>query len=133
MSAVNDATFIDGWDRPAALHVSEEALEPGVVLAVHGELDIATAPELRERLDAAVDGGAKRVVLDLSGVTFLDSVAIATILHVRTRLGDQGRLAVVIPEGTYTRLVFEIAGLPQCLDLCETLEQAVALTLPRDR
>jgi anti-sigma B factor antagonist len=126
MSAMNESTFVDSWDRPPAFYVLEAPLEPeGVVLTVHGELDIATAPEFRERLDAAVDAGAKQLVLDLTPVAFMDSVAIATILHTRTRLGD-GRLAVVLPQGTYTRLVFEIAGLPRCLDVFETLAEATA-------
>jgi anti-sigma B factor antagonist len=124
MSAVNESIFVDGWDRPPAFYVLEAPLGPdGVVLTVHGELDIATAPDFRERLDEVVDGGAKRLVLDLSEVAFMDSVAIAAILHARTRLGD-GRMAVVIPGGTYTRLVFEIAGLPRCLDVFETLADA---------
>jgi anti-sigma B factor antagonist len=125
MSTVNESIFVDGWDRPPAFYVLEAPLEPdGVILTVHGELDIATAPGFRERLDGAVDAGAKRLVLDLSPVAFMDSVAIAAILHTRTRLGD-GRLAVVIPDGTYTRLVFEIAGLPRCLDVFETLADAI--------
>jgi anti-sigma B factor antagonist len=124
MSAVNESMFVEGWDRPPAFYVLEAPLErDGVVLTVHGELDIATAPAFRERLDAAIDAGAKRLVLDLSPVAFMDSVAIAAILHAGTRLGD-GRLAVVIPSGTYTRLVFEIAGLPRCLDVFETLAEA---------
>jgi anti-sigma B factor antagonist len=124
MSAVNESIFVDGWDRPPAFYVLEAPLErDGVVLTVHGELDIATAPAFRERLDAAIDAGAKRLVLDLSPVAFMDSVAIAAILHTRSRLGD-GPLAVVIPQGSYTRLVFEIAGLPRCLDVFETLADA---------
>jgi anti-sigma B factor antagonist len=126
MSAVNESIFVDGWDRPPAFYVLEAPLEPhGVVLTVHGELDIATAPDFRERLDAAVDAGAKRLVLDLTPVAFMDSVAIAAILHARTRLGD-GRLAVVLADGSYTRLVFEIAGLPRCLDVFATLADATS-------
>ncbi len=107
MSAMNESVFVDGWDRPPAFYVLESPLAAdGVVLTVHGELDIATAPEFRERLDAAVDAGARRLVLDLTHVAFMDSVAIAAILHTRTRL------------------VFEIAGLPRCLDLFETLADA---------
>lgn len=98
----------------------------GRLLTVSGELDIATAPDLRSRLDAAVDAGTKRIVLDLEAVSFMDSVAMAAIIHTRTRLGDRGKIAIVVPSASYTRLVFEIAGLPRCLDLFETREHAVA-------
>ena len=116
-----------GWDSPAEFRLHEERLAPGGrLLAVRGELDIATVPELRERLDAAVDAGVKRLVLDLSDISFMDSIAMAAILHTRTRLGESGRIAVVVPESSYTRLVFEIAGLPRCLELYESRAEAVA-------
>jgi anti-sigma B factor antagonist len=125
MSAI-DELFENRWERPAAFRVEEEALGAGgVMLTIHGEVDIATATEFRERLETAIEAGAGRLVLDLSPVTFIDSVAIATILQARTRLGAEGRLAVVLPSGSYTRLVFEIAGLPQCLDLFETREETI--------
>jgi len=127
MSTPEFPTLDRGWDRPAEFRLTEERVRPdGRLLAVYGELDIATVPELRERLDAAVDAGVKRLVLDLSGVAFMDSVAIAAILHTRTRLGDSGRILVVVREGSYTRLVFEIAGLPRCLELFESRAEAVA-------
>ena len=97
-----------------------------VVLEADGELDMATAPQLRERMRAAVAAGARDVVLDLTTVTFMDSVAMAAILHVRRDLGPGGRLAVVVPRDSYPYLVLEIAGLPTCLDLFDTREEAVA-------
>jgi anti-sigma B factor antagonist len=117
--------FVDDWDWPPAFQLEEQRASGALVLAAAGELDLATAPALRNRLDAAVDAGAERIVLDLTAVSFIDSVAMAVIIHARTRLGDAGRLAVVIPSGTYPRLVLEIAGLPRCLDLFETREAAL--------
>ena len=127
MTAVNDIFVADGWDGPDEFQLRKDLMGPdGAILTAGGELDIATAPELRGQLDAAIDAGARRLVLDLTDVTFMDSVAIAAILHARRRLGDDGRLAVTIPTGSYPRLVFEIAGLPRCLDLFETREDALA-------
>ncbi len=112
---------------PSSLRVTEEPLEPsGVVLTVGGELDIATAPELRARLTAALEAGRKRLVIDLRPVSFLDSVALATLLQARRLLGDAGRMAVVVAADSYVRLIFEVAGLPACIDLVETREEAVA-------
>jgi anti-sigma B factor antagonist len=127
MSTPEFPTLARGWDSPDEFRLTEERLRPaGRLLVVRGELDIATVPEMRQRLDAAIDAGAKRLVLDLSEISFMDSIAMAAILHARTRLGASGRVAVVVPYGSYTRLVFEIAGLPSCLDLYETREEAVA-------
>ena len=127
ISGALDFLVDDDWDRPPAFQLVQQRLATGeLVFVAAGELDLATAPALRHRLDSAVDGGAEHIVLDLTDVSFIDSVAMAAIIHVRTRLGDSGRLAVVIPSGSYTRLVLEIAGLPRCLELFETREEALA-------
>jgi anti-anti-sigma factor len=113
----------DDW---SAFELAEEPLGASATcVTVSGELDIATAPELRDRLTAAIDRGVTGLVLDLRHVTFMDSVAMAAIIHARTQLGDRGRLAVVLGPESYTELVFEIAGLPRCLDLFETRDEAV--------
>jgi anti-sigma B factor antagonist len=112
----------------STLQLTEQALQPaGVVLTASGELDIATAPELRDRLNAAVDAAAGRLVVDLRPVFFLDSVALAALLHARRRLPEGGRMAVVVDPESYVRLIFEVAGMPDCFDVVETREQGIAL------
>jgi anti-sigma B factor antagonist len=107
--------------------LEEEPLEPaGLVLTVSGELDMATTPELRSTLMAAVQSGTGGIVLDLRPVAFLDSLALAAILHARRKLGNRRRMGIVIARDSYTRLIFEVAGLPECLDLFETRDEAVA-------
>jgi anti-sigma B factor antagonist len=113
--------------EPVDFRLEEEPFEPsGLVLTVAGELDIATVPHLRERLGVALRGDVRRLVIDLRPLFFLDSVAVAALLQVARQLGDGGRLAVVVAPDSYIRMVFEIAGLPQCLDVVETLEEALA-------
>ncbi len=127
MSAIEESIVGSGWDQPADFHVAEEPLgADGVLLSVAGELDIATAPELRKRLTKAIESGARRLVIDLRSIGFMDSVAMAAIIHARTQLPDDGRMGIVLDGESYTRLVFEIAGLPRCLDLFETREAAIA-------
>jgi len=106
-----------------------ERFDPsGVTVRAHGELDIANAPVLRQCLTEEVDAGAQRMVVDLTGVTFMDSVALAVVLHFRRRLGDD-RLAVVIQDDSYARLIFDISGIAQTLTLVPTVEAAVAATI----
>lgn len=96
------------------------------VLTIAGELDMATAPALRERLTAAIDAGATSIVVDLRDVAFMDSIGLATVLHARSRLGAEGRLAIVLAHDTYPQLVLETAGLPRTLALFESREAAIA-------
>jgi anti-sigma B factor antagonist len=111
----------------ATVRLDEESLDPsGVVLTVSGELDIGTAPQLRARLTAAIDAGVNRLVIDLYPLDFMDSIALAVMLQARTRLGDAGRMAVVVAPDSYTRLIFEVAGMPHCIEVFETRQQAIA-------
>lgn len=81
------------------------------VLTADGEIDIATAPRLREQLIAMINDGANRIVVDLSGVDFIDStglgVLIGALKRVRTNEGD---LALVCSEPRVLK-IFEITGL----------------------
>ena len=110
------------------IQLTEETFDPsGLVITVGGELDIATAPALRARLDAAIGAGTRRLVIDLSAISFLDSVALATIVHAKQRLPEDGRMALAVDPSSYVMLVFESGGLPQVLDLVETRDQAIYL------
>lgn len=108
---------------------SIESFEPaGLIVSPHGELDINTAPDLRTRLREAVEAGTQRLVVDLSSVTFIDSVALAAILHV-TRQLQPGRLAIVSAPDSYAALIIDVAGLRHCVACVETRAEAVASTL----
>ena len=107
--------------------VTTEPMGPeGAVVAVTGELDMLTVPALREELNAVIEGGIRRVVLDLTDVSFIDSVSLAAIVTTRRRLGEGGRVGVVIEEGSYAMLIFEIGGLDSVVELFPTRERAVA-------
>ncbi len=127
MSTPEQSLTIAPPDTFGPFRLVEEEIEPsGLVLTVSGELDMATAPRLRACLTAAIQSGISGLVIDLRPVGFLDSVALATLLQARRQLGDERQMAIVIARDSYARLIFEIAGLPQCLDLFETRDAAVA-------
>jgi anti-sigma B factor antagonist len=112
------------WRGESAL--TEEPLLPsGIVIKASGELDIATAPGLRDRLNAAIESGVTRIVVDLSEVVFVDSLSLASIVGAQTRLAERGRLAVAANH-PYVLLIFEAGGLDSVLTLFETPEQATA-------
>ena len=114
--------------EPRGIQLTEETFDPsGLVLTVSGELDIATAPAMREHLDAAIEAGTERLVIDLSAITFLDSVALATIVHAKQRLPESARMALAIDPSSYVMLVFEGGGLAKVLDLAANRVQAIEL------
>jgi anti-sigma B factor antagonist len=97
----------------ADAHDFELRVEPGdevTVITVSGELDLATVPALRGALLGAVDRRARRLVLDLSGVTFIDSVGVGAVLHAKRRIGSNGAFVVVLAEDSYAQVIFEVVG-----------------------
>jgi anti-sigma B factor antagonist len=86
-----------------------------VVVAAHGEVDIATADQLWAALIEALTAWTGQVVVDFAGVNFLDSQGIATLLRVHKDCDfDPGRLTVRSPQ-TQARRVFELTGLDRIL------------------
>lgn len=103
-----------------------EAVRDGIpVLAVKGEIDVSTAPELRERLLAAAESGQTVVVVDLSDVSFVDSTALGVLVSGVKRFRSVGgdlRLVVTRP---HISKVLEITGLNDVFAIYVTAEDAV--------
>jgi anti-sigma B factor antagonist len=95
------------------------------VLAVGGEVDVATAPRLREQLIALVNDQRYRLIVDLSGVDFIDSTGLGVLIGALKRVrGHDGDLHLVCSDPRIVR-VFEITGLDQIFRIHETLDAAV--------
>lgn len=87
-----------------------------VALHVAGELDLSTARRLRARIDRVLEDGSDALVVDLSHVTFIDSVALAVLVAAHARLAPAGRLAVVA-RTPFVQLLLEATGLDGVLDV----------------
>jgi anti-sigma B factor antagonist len=103
------------------------------VLVVGGEIDFAASPKLKRSMAEHIDAGARRLILDLSTVTFIDSTAIGVLVGAVMRLHQLGggSLAVVCSEDNERVLqIFEIAGVDSLIALYRSREQALsALTV----
>ena len=99
--------------------------EPPVV-APRGEIDLATSRELGSQLGELAGEPGVAVVLDLSQVSFLDSVGLGVILKAAGRFRRQAkRLVIVVPPGPVLRLL-ELSGVGKGLALAETRQEAIA-------
>jgi anti-sigma B factor antagonist len=98
------------------------------VLTVTGEIDIATAPRLREQVVTLVGQGETRIVVDMEGVDFIDSTGLGALVGALKRVRTQGgELAIVCTRPRLLK-VFEITGLVRVFEIHETLGAAVAAT-----
>jgi anti-sigma B factor antagonist len=106
------------------LHVSHHGT--WTVVAVRGEVDVATAPRLREQLIALVAQGETRLVVDLEAVDFLDSTGLGVLIGAlkRVRLAG-GDLSLVCTHARILK-VLEITGLTQVFAVHPTVDAAAA-------
>jgi anti-sigma B factor antagonist len=88
---------------------SRTADDGAATVVVRGEIDMATAPQLRDTLLGIVDAGATRIAIDCRGLGFLDSSGIGVLIAVRKRLGDDGVLTLESPPA-HVRKVLELTG-----------------------
>lgn len=95
------------------------------VLAVSGEIDIATAPSLREKLHSLLADGKMQLIIDLDEVTFLDSTALGVLVGVLKRARTEGGELRIVCNQPRVRKVFEITRLDSAFDLCSSVEDAV--------
>ena len=95
------------------------------VLAVRGEIDLFTAPELKQVLAESIEGGRIRIIVDLTDTTFLDSTALGVLIGAVKRLRSRdGALAIVNVDDNIAK-TFEITGLDQIFTIVPTRDEAV--------
>ena len=95
------------------------------VIAVHGVIDLFTAPELKSAIAAAVNDGRPRVVVDLTGTTFLDSSGLGVLVGALQRLRDHGGALSIVNVDEAIARTFSITGLDQILAIRDTCDDAV--------
>jgi anti-sigma B factor antagonist len=112
-------------DRPQFHAELARPADEVAVVTLEGEVDLYTAPEFKEVLLRGIDEGARHVIVDLSGVTFVDSTALGVLVGGGKRLLDSGSLGIVCSDDRIRRIL-EIAGLAGVFALYRTLDEALA-------
>jgi anti-sigma B factor antagonist len=115
-----------------AFHIDDE-LQPGstAVFSVHGELDLHEAPELQDRVTTAIERGARLIVVDLTEVTFIDSMALGVLLAAVNRFRPSGGVLRLVVPNPNIRRIFEISLLDQVFTLDSTRDAALAAGAPQ--
>jgi anti-sigma B factor antagonist len=107
------------------LHVTTSA--GFTMVEVCGEIDVASAPELRDCLHQTIDAGSRELVVDLRQVDFMDSEGLGVLVGAKRRLRGQdqdGSLQLVCAEGLVL-WVLRITGLDRVFPVHATLADAL--------
>jgi anti-sigma B factor antagonist len=96
------------------------------VVAVQGEIDVYTAPVLRDALDKQISAGKIDLVVDLRNVTFMDSTALGVLVgRLKLVRVQSGSLRVVVTHERVLR-VFDITGLNKVFSIHTSVDEAVS-------
>jgi anti-sigma B factor antagonist len=122
-----EPTRIDnlGIRPPDAFVIEQAEVRGGVALLVfRGELDMAAAAAMRDRVDAVAGSG---LVIDLRDVTFIDSSALRELVNAREEAVAHGRRIVLSGVSTPVRRLLDMTGTLDLFEIAPTRAAALAL------
>ena len=94
------------------------------VIQLEGEVDVYTAPQLKQQMISILEGGARELVVDLAKVDYLDSTALGVLIGGIKRMRERDGNMVLICPSPRIRRVFEITGLDKIFDMYDTEGEA---------
>lgn len=95
------------------------------ILSVRGELDLATGPQLRQKVAALVAEGHQRLGLDLTALDFIDSIGLGMVVAALKRVQSVGGSLFVVADEERIRRPFELTGLTEVLELVSSVDDGV--------
>lgn len=97
-----------------------------LIITLNGELDHNSAEEVRVKVDDRIDrDNIEKVVLDFSGVTFMDSSGIGAVLGRYKKLANKGGILCIANPNKNVDRIFDLAGLYKVIKDYNTVDEAV--------
>jgi len=96
---------------PKPFHCEVESRDGTAYVRPTGDLDMSTVPALEEQIKACVDGGGRRVVIDLRGLTFMDSTGLTLVTRWNNESRRDGFELALIPGHQRVQRLFELTSM----------------------
>jgi anti-sigma B factor antagonist len=97
----------------------------GAVIAVSGELDLASSPQLEEELDRATASGAQLVVVDLRQLEFMDSTGLSVLIRAHRRAEEHGQRFALVRGSQQVQRLLSLTGVAERMTLVDTPEELI--------
>jgi anti-sigma B factor antagonist len=95
------------------------------ILSLTGEVEVANAAQVRDAALKLVSGGSKYLVVDLSGVEYMDSTGLGTLVGLHKRLRESGGQVLIAGAQPRVKRIFDITGLTQVFRMHEDVSAAL--------
>jgi anti-sigma B factor antagonist len=106
------------------LDVRAERERDVTILHLNGEIDLRTSPQLRGTFLDLVDRKPARIILDLSGVSYVDSSGVGTIVELKRRAMRHESRIILVGLQERVRSVFEITRLDKFFEIADSIDEA---------
>ncbi len=113
---------MNGQEHPLEISASRD--HGTQVLRLRGEIDLENSPQLRERLLDIVQQQPPRMIVDLTGVSYMDSSGVGTLVELKRNLERSGGRLVLVGLQPRVRSVFEITQLDKFFVIAASLAEA---------
>jgi anti-sigma B factor antagonist len=100
------------------------------IVAVSGEVDVYSAPSLKDNITELLESGTNTLIVDLSGVAFLDSTGLGALVEARAATSEAGGSLPVVCSQERILKLFTITGLDGVFTIHPTVGDAVAALRP---
>jgi anti-sigma B factor antagonist len=107
------------------MNISQKDINGVTIYEIKGDIDINSSPEIRDAFEKGVKGKAMKVLVNLNGVSYIDSSGLATLVEMlkKTRMyGGKLRISNLAPK---VKSLFEITKLEKLFEIFETAEDAI--------
>jgi anti-sigma B factor antagonist len=106
------------------LDITTENTGPTCLISLTGEVAVYTSPKLKTEITSAVDGGCTNLVVDLDGLTFIDSSGLGVLVSGLRRVKEHGGTLRLVCTTDAILKIFRITGLDKVFPLFASMEEA---------
>jgi anti-sigma B factor antagonist len=111
--------------------ISARRVETAAILDIDGNIDMSNSPEVRKALPRDIrDKSVSRVILNLTGVAYMDSSGVASLVEGLKASRDQGSRFILVGLSDSAREVLKISRLLKLFEIYDTEDQAIASATP---
>lgn len=103
--------------------VEVQSHDGATVIAVSGELDLASSPALQEELDRVAESDSEVLIIDLRELDFMDSTGLSVLVRAHQRAEEQGRELAMVKGSQQVQRLLSLTGVADRLRLLDTPEE----------
>jgi len=107
------------------MEIAEKRENDIVIYGVNGDIDINSSPDVRKAFEKPIDAKAPKIIINMSGVSYIDSSGLATLVEMLKKTRAYGGKLGLSNLAAKVKSLFEITKLEKLFDIYETEEEAV--------